>query len=219
IGTSSTFRDLLQNFQLNVSQGLQAGLNLDEFREIAKLFSQGATLFGVPQNQLAEEIRSVLQGTIRARDTRIAVALGITNEEIRQARNAGRLAEFLRQEFVGVAAASEGIRGTLPVAFSDVLDSTQLLLERGVRPLSDELRGLVIDVRDSIGNIDEGFDSDTLQGASRVFEPLRQALQAVRENARPLFEVFESLTFSVFAVVGAAAELVTALSPVLSVLG
>ncbi len=69
LGTTATFEQLLTIYQQNVSQALGNGLDLSQFREVALLFSQGATLLGVPQTQLAEEIRSVLRGQ-SARETR-----------------------------------------------------------------------------------------------------------------------------------------------------
>ncbi|NKB42018.1 MAG: hypothetical protein GKR86_13475, partial [Ilumatobacter sp.] len=79
--TVATFEQLLDTFQVSVGPGLAAGLNLDEVRQLTVDISQAASALGVPQNQLAEEVRSLLSGTIQARTTRIATALGISNED------------------------------------------------------------------------------------------------------------------------------------------
>ena len=62
--------------------GREAGLDVDQVRKFTIAISQAAGAIGLAQNQLAEEIRSILSGTIQARTTRIAVALGIKQGEI-----------------------------------------------------------------------------------------------------------------------------------------
>lgn len=173
LGTSATFQQLVTNYQLNVAQGLGAGLSLDEFRDIALQFSQAGTLLGVPQNQLAEEIRSVLQGTIRSRDTRIAVALGITNDDIRRVKETGELVDFLEEKFEGIREASEALRGTLPVIFSDLQDALEFAGREGASGLRQDLVEIGETLRSSLVSPDGDISQDLVEGYRRAFRPLR----------------------------------------------
>lgn len=173
LGTSATFQQLVTNYQLNVAQGLGAGLSLDEFRDIALQFSQAGTLLGVPQNQLAEEIRSVLQGTIRSRDTRIAVALGITNDDIRRVKETGELVDFLEEKFEGIREASNALRDTLPVIFSDLQDALEFAGREGASGLREDLVEVGKTLRSSLVSPDGDISEDLVEGYRRAFRPLR----------------------------------------------
>jgi hypothetical protein len=187
LGTTATFEQLLTIYQQNVSQALGAGLDLSQFREVALLFSQGATLLGVPQTQLAEEIRSVLQGTVRPRDTRIATALGITNADIRKAKEAGRLFEFIQERFSGIAEASTALSETLPVVVSDLKDGVQIAGALGAQELRDELVRVGTEIRNSL-IAEEG--QNTFAGfVQRILEPLTSLVGIFDEVRRPLGEL------------------------------
>lgn len=215
LGTSATFQQLVTNYQLNVAQGLGAGLSLDEFRDIALQFSQAGTLLGVPQNQLAEEIRSVLQGTIRSRDTRIAVALGISNDDIRRVKETGELVDFLEDKFEGIREASEALRGTLPVIFSDLQDALEFAGREGASGLRKDLVEVGETLRSSLISPDGDISEDLVEGYRRAFRPLRGIV-------RDISALFDSIAPSVVAFTEAllsSLEVLTSLARLLEPVG
>jgi len=129
--TAATFEQLLQTFQVAVAPGFQAGLDIEEIRKFTLDISRAASAIGLQQNQLAEEIRSILSATIQARTTRIAVALGITNEDIRNAKEAGVLVDFLQDRFKAFEAAGEEALKTFNALFTNLKGAIQLVLETG----------------------------------------------------------------------------------------
>jgi len=137
--TAATFTQLLEAFQTALAPGLRAGLSPDEVRGFAVRIAQAAAAIGLPQNQLAEEIRSILQGTIQARTTRIAVALGITNEDIRNAKEAGELADFLLERFSAFQFAGEASLSNFAVIIANLKDATSQLLGEGGREFFNQL--------------------------------------------------------------------------------
>lgn len=106
--TTATFEQLLETFQVATGPGLEAGLNLDQIRQLSVRVSQAAAALGIAQNQLSEEIRSLLTGTGTQRTSRIFAVLFGSNEEIRRARESGTLFQLLssRLEAFGTAAAA-----------------------------------------------------------------------------------------------------------------
>lgn len=138
--TAATFEQLLDTFQTALAPGLAAGLSPDQIRQFAVRISQSASAIGLPQNQLAEEIRSILSGTITARSTRIAVALGITNEDINRAKEAGELADFLLTRFAAFETAGEKALNNYSTIISNLKDAVSQLLGEGTAEFFGEIK-------------------------------------------------------------------------------
>lgn len=187
--TTATFEELLETFQVAVGPGLAAGLNLDQIRELTVDISQAAQALSVPQNQLAEEIRSLLSGTIQARTTRIATALGITNDDIRQMKEAGELFTFLEERIGSFAEAAErAARETLTGVATLASGALQEVLGEAARPLFDELLSIlnqvfdeVLTIKDAAGRIRP--NPAAVEAFRGLFDALTQGLQKAREFA------------------------------------
>ena len=121
--TVATYDELLRAFQAGVGPGLEAGLNLDQVREVTIRVSQAAAALGLQQNQLIEEIRSLLRGTIQARTTIVASVLGISNEDVRQARTAGQLFEFLQSRLEAFKFAADETQKTVTGLLARIRDA------------------------------------------------------------------------------------------------
>lgn len=185
--TAATFAQLVETFQVAVGPGLAAGLSLDEVRKLTIQISQAASAAGVAQNQLSEEIRSILSGTIQQRTTRLAAVLGITNEDIRRAKEAGALVEFLNSRFGAFSEAGEVALGTFEALFSNAKDAVSQLLGAGGLEFFNELKGIL---KDTIGL---ATDTDPITGvlspnpkALAIVESLASGLEGAVEEARRL---------------------------------
>ncbi len=187
--TVATFGELLETFQVSVGPGLAAGLNLDEVRQLTVDISQAAAALGVPQNQLAEEVRSLLSGTIQARTTRIATALGISNEDVRRLKETGELFNFLEEEFSGFAeSAQRQARETFSGISTLIKGIVQEVLGNAARPLFKELLDLgndlfdnLLSVKDAAGNIKP--NPAVVSAFQSVFDALKNGVVAARELA------------------------------------
>ena len=187
--TAATFDTLLETFQVAVAPGLVAGLDLDEIRQFTVRISQAAAAIGLQQNQLAEEIRSILSGTIQARTTRIAVALGITNEDIRLAREAGVLTEFLNERFEAFKEAGIEALGTFNALLTNTRDAILLLFEEGGLEFFEELKGLLADIQALIVSTDIGDaltpNPQAVSVVRAIADGLRDAVAQVRALISP----------------------------------
>lgn len=185
--TVATFEQLLDTFQVSVGPGLAAGLDLDEVRKITVDISQAASALGVPQNQLAEEVRSLLSGTIQARTTRIATALGITNEDIRRLKETGELFDFLEDKFKGFAeAAQRQARETFSGIRTLITGLVQEILGKAAKPLFDELISLgnglfdnLLSIKDAAGNIKPS--PDVVAAFQQIFDAIKRTVQSFAE--------------------------------------
>ena len=185
--TVATFEQLLDTFQVSVGPGLAAGLDLDEVRQLTVDISQAAAALGVPQNQLAEEVRSLLSGTIQARTTRIATALGISNEDVRRLKETGELFDFLEEKFSGFAEAAEKQARTTFTGITTLIKGlVQEILGEAAAPLFQELIALgndlfdnFLSIRDAAGNIKPS--PDVVAAFQQVFDSIKRTVEAFQE--------------------------------------
>lgn len=188
--TAASYEELAFAFQTAVAPGLQSGLTLDQIRDVTVDISQAATALGVAQNQLAEEIRSLFQGTITPRNTRIATALGINNEDIQRAKEVGNLAEFLRLRFSAISRQGEKLMDTFTGALSNAGDAFKQLLSEASGPLFLQLKGAIKDVTDAIANVEKNeepfLDPGAVNALQGLFQGLANGVSAVRVALRSL---------------------------------
>lgn len=190
--TTATFQQLLQTFQVAIAPGFAAGLNLDEIRKLSVSISQAATAIGLPQNQLAEEIRSLLSGTIQARTTRIATALQITNADIRRLKATGELFDFLETRFKALGlAAEQAARQTLDGIGTLIKDATGAILGQAAQPLFEELIRLGNEVFDQFLTIrtaagDIRPNPEAIKAFQTLFEALRDGVRQAADLGREL---------------------------------
>lgn len=185
LNTAASFEELVENFQTAVGPGLAAGLNLDEIRDLTVRISQAAAAIGLPQNQLSEEIRSLLAGTIQPRQTRIATVLNITNEDIRRAKEAGDLVGFLEERFEAFGVAGEAALGTFDVLRSNTFDALLQVGGQGSIGFFNELKGLFEDIQGTLASAE--IDNVELNPAAvALVEELSDGLKTSVELARDL---------------------------------
>lgn len=185
--TAATFEQLVDTFQIAIGPGLAAGLDLDEIRRFTVQVSQAAAAAGVAQNQLSEEIRSILSGTIQQRTTRLAAVLGITNEDIRRAKEAGVLIDFLNEKFQAFTQAGEVALNTFAALSSNAADAIGQLLGAGGEEFFLSLKNLLRDVIDTLTQVDPL--TETLAPdpeALKIVEGLASGLTRAVEEARRL---------------------------------
>lgn len=144
--TAATFEELVQTFQVAVGPGLSAGFDVNQIRKFTVQVSQAAAAVGLSQQELSEEIRSLLTGSITPRSTRIATALGITNKDIKQAKDAGNLADFLTRKFSAFGIAANESLNSFDTLFKNVRDSLEQLIGTGSIGFFEELKGLFRDI-------------------------------------------------------------------------
>ena len=179
IATTATFEDLLFTFQVGLGPGIGAGFDLDQIRLLAVRISQAAQAIRLPQNQLQEEIRSILSGTIQQRTTRIAAVLGITNEDIRRWKDLGTLAEELFSRFEAFEQAGLRTETTFSGMAARIKDAFQIALGQGFEPLFNKVKEfLVITRRGLLGDEGTAASPETI----RVLRGLGEALGQVIDD-------------------------------------
>ncbi len=201
--TAATFEQLLTTFQVAVAPGFQAGLDIDEIRKFTIDISRAASAIGLQQNQLAEEIRSILAGTIQARTTRIAVSLGITNEDIRNAKEAGVLVEFLQEKFGAFESAGEEALKTFNALFTNLQGAIQQVLESGGTEFFIAIKDILKELFELL--IDQDDITKAITPSPGAVQVVRAFTDALAEGLKIAKQVGESLKVDELAAAASAA--------------
>jgi hypothetical protein len=109
--TVLTFQDLVQIAQGIMAPFLSAGGNLKEFSNFVVLLSNAVAGLGLPMNQVVQETRDLLMGTIDM-NSQLARSLGITNEMVNRWREQGTLFQELTARLQGFQFASKDVEGS-----------------------------------------------------------------------------------------------------------
>lgn len=168
--TSATTQELAAAFQQALGPGLSAGLDLDQVRQVTIQLAQAAGALGVQNDQLAQEISSILAGEITD-DSRVAKTLGLTNEMVKNWKEQGKLAEELNKRMESFSIAGKAAADTFTVINSNAQEALGALAGDVFSGFFDELKN---GIKDSTSGI---FDTQTLG----VKDELSGLLDFVRE--------------------------------------
>lgn len=182
--TAASYEEISTAFTQAVAPGISAGLTLDEIRKVTVNISQAATGLGVAQNQLSEEIRSLFQGTINPRNTRIATALGITPQDIKRAKETGQLFEFISARFAAISKTGEKLMNTFTGQLSNAADAFSQLLATASKPLFEQLKSGLSELQKGIFDIVNGaavFNPQALKAFQGLFDGLARGVLGIRK--------------------------------------
>ena len=214
LGTVATYEDLLGAFQSGIGPGLAAGLNLDQIEAVTIALVKAASTLGVEGAQFTEEVRSIIQGTGALRTTRLLQIPGLSKENIRLAKEQGRLFDQIIDTLEPFNKATEDITKSWAGLQSQVRDAVSSLLASGSVEYFDTLKTAMEGFVNSLINRDKvlkdnfGLNPD----AVAAVEEVSNALQAVVEDFGTLVsfdELFGSLRLN-FAAIGEVLKLVSA---------
>lgn len=221
LSTVATFDELARTVQVALGPGLSAGLEVDEVREFSLRISQAAAAFGVSQRELSEEVRSILTARVRPGQSRIADVLQISNEDIRNAQQTGRFAEYLRERFESLDIAGKAAARTLPGAIQRLRDALLQTGAVGASSVLDQVKNTILDLQELLISRDRNgliiFNPDAVQVARSVaglladigrffadslrgfgIDGLAASLELLRSGLQSIFAVLQPL-FSGFA--------------------
>jgi len=215
LGTVATYEDLLGAFQSGIGPGLSAGLDLDQIETVTIALVKAASTLGVEGAQFTEEVRSIIQGTGALRTTRLLQIPGLSKENIRLAKEQGRLFEQITETLEPFNKATEDITKSWAGLQSQVKDAVSSLLASGSVEYFDTLKkamGGFIDAlieRDKVLEGQFGLNDD----AVAAVEEVSSALQSVVQDFGTLVsfdEMFNSLKLN-FAAVGEVLKVVSSI--------
>lgn len=159
--TAATTEQLTSAYQDAVGGGLRAGMSLDQIRKLTVQTVQAAGAMGVPMNQLNQEIRSILDGTID-RNSRVAIRLGITNADVEKWKQAGTLFENLHVKMQAFSEAGKESMNNWTVLLSNLTEASQILMGEAFKSPMKNIQAELNSVMNTIININTAQISDKI---------------------------------------------------------
>jgi len=123
--TVLTFQDLVDIAQGIMAPFLSAGGDLKEFAQFVVLLSNAVSAIGLPMNQVVQETRDLLMGTIDM-NSQLARSLGITNEMVNKWREQGTLFQELTARLQGFQLAGKDIETSFTGLLSRIKEIFQV---------------------------------------------------------------------------------------------
>ncbi|CAJ6204648.1 prophage tail length tape measure protein [Burkholderia pseudomallei] len=158
--TAATGKQLQDAFVQGLSAGAKMGLSIDQIRQLTIQIVQAAGTLGVPMYQLNQEVRSLLSGQIDHNST-VATALGLTNQQIKQWKEQGTLAEQLTAKMKDFSDAGKEAQSTWTATLSNIQDATGIVLGQMTQPAFNNLKKALNDA------FNGAIDFDTLKVSSQ----------------------------------------------------
>lgn len=154
-------QELIDALRGTLPLALGKGWNLAQAYDVTKGVASVAKVINLAPNQVLQELRDILQGTISARSSQVAGATGITSEELKEAEAQGRLYEYIQEHLAKFTVALERYSTTLAGALDRLSETWALGMEsvfQRIAPVANSLINEFIDsfigvYKDSEGNI------------------------------------------------------------------
>jgi hypothetical protein len=145
----ASFEELVQGFQAITGAASQAGIPMKRQIDLVVLMSQALAGLGIRSDQIVQESRALLTGTINE-DAMAARILGITKKDIDGAKQAGTLFEFLTGRLSAFGEAGERSQRTFSTLASNIRDSLQQAAGEASKPFFE----IAKEVMQSFNSID-----------------------------------------------------------------
>lgn len=153
--TIATLDQLIVAYQVTLPVAMAKGFNKDQVMDFTLAMVQAAGAIGLPFEQMAEETRSILTGTVNPRTSRIATVLGLRNEDIAQFKgNAKGLFDFLMSRLEGFKIAGLESQKTWAGLWSNFKDISMQGASFAFQGMFDGIKSEVTKLMASIVTID-----------------------------------------------------------------
>lgn len=207
--TNSTLEELMGTFQAIIGPATSMKMSFDEALNFTVFGSTAVKAMGLRKDQLIQELRSILTGNITTRSSTVATALGLTNEDIENAKNSAEgLYSFLEKRMKGYVAAAEVSKQTFMTMWTNITDGIQQTQEKAFQGLFIQLKGYLKKAQDLFttpvpakagGSSDKGgggggADSQLNPEVVSRFERLAQITQKVLDDFTGWLTVLSNTT-------------------------
>jgi hypothetical protein len=189
LSTIATLDQLVRAYQETLPVAMRAGFDKSQVQEFTTAMIQVAGAIdasGALMHQLGEETRSLLNATINPRTSRIAVVLGITNEDVRKFKNdADGMFNFLMDKLSAYRVAGVELQNTWKGLASNTIDVVTQMTAMIGEPLFEAVKADLKTILDSIVVIDEKtkqmkWSDDFMEGIESIKRGLGEVIASFR---------------------------------------
>lgn len=156
-----SYQEVVQALQGVLPLVLGKGMNAQQALDITTGVAGVAKLTGLNQNQILQETRDLMQGTITAKTSQVANALGISNEDLAQYRaNSDELFKFLMDKFKNYSEVLSEYANTVPGSIEQLQETIgiagQLIIDNfggEIVSVVKTLTNLLVEFADANGTV------------------------------------------------------------------
>jgi hypothetical protein len=142
--TIATLDQLTRVYVETLPIALNKGFNTSQVKDFTLAVVQAAGAIGLEMDMIAEETRAMLTPSINPRFSRVAVSLGLTNEDIRQnSQNADQLFKFLMGRLDAFRLAGEETQRTWKGLWSNLTDIGLQAGAMAMEPVFKSIKGAI----------------------------------------------------------------------------
>ncbi len=211
--SGSSLDNFLDAFRIALPLALQMGNSVEDTVDVTKRLVLAATAIGVPFELVRLQIDDILRGLITTRTT-LARVLGLTQNELRAARQAGTIIDLVRRKTQAFLEAQELIANTFALTMQRARLLGQIILRDIAGDAFGKLKAAVQAVLRDVTQIDETtgdlvINPEVLRALKQIGEVVSATLQAFLDWIPPILivtgllaKVFRQLQGIFFAISG-----------------
>jgi hypothetical protein len=156
LATSASVGELVETFRALLGPAGQAGMSISQIENLSVVGTNAVKSLGLGPDQYVQELRDLVQGGIRPSSSTLATSLGITDTDIKNAKNSSEgLYNFLMDKMKGFKIASEKTADTVQGAYDQITESVTYGVMQGQQSLFNYIRDNLNEVKNSIIFIDD----------------------------------------------------------------
>lgn len=187
--TTVSMSELMGVFQAIVGPASALGMSFDDIIDFSVFGSTAVKALGLRKDQLVQELRSIVTGNITARSSTLATALGITNEDIENAKSqVGGVFAFLQQRMAGFAELSKQQGASFEAIWTNIQDGIQQTQEQAFMGLFSALKRELAEVQSIFFTITKGEDGKEITvlnpNTVETFRQVAALVQVVYEDIK-----------------------------------
>lgn len=180
--TIATLDQLVRAYQETLPVAMAKGFDRDQVLQFTTAMVQAAGAIGMSLDQMGQETRSILTGSIDPRDSRIATVLGLRNEDIAEYEgNAQGLFDFLMQKLDAYKIAGVESQKTWAGLWSNMKDIASQATGMAMEPVFETIKyelgvitGDIVKVDNATGKIE--WNPEFISGIDSIKDGLVNAI-------------------------------------------
>lgn len=147
--TAATSKDLVESFRALLGPGLAAGMNMNQIIEFSTIGANAVKSLGLERQQVVQELRDLVQGGIRPQSSTLAVAMGLTDKDIAEAKKSSEgLFNFLIRRMEGFKMSARETPKTMAGLLDQIEEGYTRATAAGTEPLYEYYKGVLDRVSD-----------------------------------------------------------------------
>lgn len=195
--TAATSEELVNTFRALLGPGLGAGMDIEQIQKLTTVGVNAVKSLGLNGPQLIQELRDLVQGGIRPANSTLATALGLTDADIKQAKQSSEgLFSFLMERLAGFDQAAKETPKTLAGLQDQLKEGITRAMAAAVKPVQEEYKNTLREISGVL--FDENLEIspdviNNLEAAGQHVANMAQDFKSVASIVAPVVEPAVSL--------------------------